>query len=372
MEQLNEPAQGNSELAPAGIYIRNLPWMHDSPVAFYLREIQGKPLRHVVREKMSVNGWSLDMLGEFRQQLEATESFDGQRKTWLLRHEKDLITLVELVDGWAEVLTAGKDREAVARTCAAVSKQISKDDGNGIIPITFWALDPDKWPQPMMRKLGTPRWSDLSGNYDTNVVEEMQRLFAIKGCPSERLILWHGPAGTGKTYALRALMREWQSWCDAAFITDAERFIGGSPTYLFRVANFGGGRTSIEADKRSKLIILEDAGELMTMEARATTGQGLSRLLNLTDGLMGQGLNVVVLITTNEPLSSMHPAVVRRGRCLTEIEFGALSPNTANRWLRAHGSQMEVQGPATLAELYAMISPQGVENARETTTPSIR
>ena len=372
MEQLNQTPPENSELAGAGIYIRNLPWIHDSPVTFFLREVHGKPLRHIAREKMSVNGWSLEMLGEFGRLLEASECFEGQRKTWLLRHEKDLITMVELVDGWAEVMTAGKNRAAVEQTCAAVSKQISQDDDNGIIPITFWALDPEKWPQAMMRKLDTPRWADLSGNYDTNVVEEMERLFALKSCPSERLILWHGPAGTGKTYALRALMREWQSWCDAAFITDAERFIGGSPTYLFRVANFGGGRTAAEANKRSKLIILEDAGELMTIEARATTGQGLSRLLNLTDGLMGQGLNVMVLITTNEPLSSMHPAVVRRGRCLTEFEFGALSPNTANRWLREHGSQIEVHGPATLAELYAMISSQGVHNVREMTNPSGR
>jgi hypothetical protein len=372
MEELNQSTPENNELASAGVYIRNLPWIHDSPVAFYLREVQGKLLRHIAREKMSVTGWSLDMLGEFGKLLEASESFEGQRKTLLLRHEKDLISLVELVDGWAEVITAGKDRAAVERTCAAVSKQISQEDGNGIIPITFWALDPDKYPQAMMRKLDTPRWDDVSGNYDTNVVEEMERLFTLKSCPPERLILWHGPAGTGKTFALRALMREWQSWCDGAFITDAERFIGGSPTYLFRVANFGSGRISADASKRSKLIILEDAGELMTKEARATVGQGLSRLLNLTDGLLGQGMNVMVLITTNEPLSSMHPAVVRRGRCLTEVEFGALSTNTANRWLREHGSQIEVDAPATLAELYAMTSSHGVEHEHSMTTTSAK
>lgn len=319
---------------------------------------------------MSVNGWSLEMLGKFGEQVEASESFEGQRISWLLRHDKDLITLVELVDGWAEVITAGKSLAAVRQTGSAVIKQISQDDDSGIIPITFWALDPDKWPQPMMRKLPTPRWADLSGNYDTNVVEDMQRLFALNSCPSERLILWHGPAGTGKTFALRSLLRGWQTWCDAAFITDAERFIGGSPTYLFRVSNFGGGRTSAEANKCSKLIILEDAGELMTIEARATTGQGLSRLLNLTDGLMGQGLNVMVLITTNEPLSSMHPAVVRRGRCLAETEFGALSPHRANRWLRERGSQMQVHGPTTLAELYSMMLPKGAESAQEVTIPS--
>ena len=45
----------------------------------------------------------------------------------------------------------------------------------------------------------------------------------------------------------------------------------------------------------------------------AVAGQGLSRLLNVSDGLLGEGLRAVVLVTTNEPLRRLHPAVVRPG-----------------------------------------------------------
>jgi ATP-dependent 26S proteasome regulatory subunit len=79
-------------------------------------------------------------------------------------------------------------------------------------------------------------------------------------------------------------------------------------------------------------------------------------MLNLTDGMMGQGLNVMVLITTNEPLGTLHPAVIRPGRCLAEIEFGPLSAEQANEWLAAHDSDARVEVPTTLAELYAMAS----------------
>jgi hypothetical protein len=345
------PESGN--MAGAGVYWRVQPWIHDNPVAFFFREVQGKPLRHIVHEKLTVNGWSLDVLGEFRKALHASESWEGERKTLILRHDTDLISMVELVDGWAEIFTAGNDAEAVERTSAAVVEQIDTGEETAMVPITFWAADPDKRPIPYMRRLETPQWAELSGNYDGNVAERMGRLFALKSCPNARLILWHGQPGTGKTHALRALLREWQSWCDAAFITDAERFVGGAPTYLFQVARFCGGRPGAHASKRSKLIILEDAGELMTTEARAMIGQGLSRLLNFTDGLLGQGLNIMVLITTNEPLSAMHPAVVRPGRCLSEIEFGPLSVEAANRWLRAQGSNVTVAKPTPLAELYA-------------------
>jgi len=125
--------------------------------------------------------------------------------------------------------------------------------------------------------------------------------------------------------------------------------------YLFDVASDRAGHNSRDADQRSKLIVLEDAGELMLPDARSTAGQGLSRLLNLTDGLIGQGLKVLILITTNEPLSALHPAVIRPGRCLAEIEFGPLPSEEANTWLADAGSPALMREPATLAELYAVL-----------------
>lgn len=352
---LSEGPPGNLELAPGGVYFRNLPHLHLHPVALFLREVQGRLLRHVARAKISTSGSSLQMLGDYASQLEASDA-RGDEKSWLLRHSQDEITLIELTDGWTDVATAGRDLARVERTCAAVTKQLHAEDQGRIVPITFWTLNPEKWPFALMRKLEAPGWREVAGNYAGGVAAGMEQLLSLRQCPKERMILWHGAPGSGKTHALRALIREWRPWCDPAFITDPERFVGGSPTYLFQVANFSAGRTPSEARKRSKLIILEDAGELMTSEARAIIGQGLSRLLNLTDGLLGQGMNVMVLITTNEPLSAIHPAVVRPGRCLCEMEFGALPTDQANRWLRDHGSDKTVSEPTLLAQLYAISS----------------
>ena len=112
--------------------------------------------------------------------------------------------------------------------------------------------------------------------------------------------------------------------------------------------------TARRTSRRGALVVLEDAGELMSASARSETGQGLSRVLNLTDGMLGQGVKCILLVTTNEPLGRLHPAVRRPGRCWATIEFGAFRPPEATAWLAARGVERDVTAPMTLAELYAV------------------
>src|SRR5690242_3443036 len=101
-----------------------------------------------------------------------------------------------------------------------------------------------------------------------------------------------------------------------------------------------------------RLLLLEDCDELVRGGAKQSAGQALSRLLNLTDGTLGQGRDVLVAITTNEDVSRLHPAVVRPGRCLARVELGPLPFAQARNWLgKADG--IGANG-ATLAQLYAL------------------
>ncbi len=102
-----------------------------------------------------------------------------------------------------------------------------------------------------------------------------------------------------------------------------------------------------------RLLIIEDASELLGKDARVQAGQGLARLLNLCDGLVGQGLRVLILITTNEDVGTMHPAVIRRGRCIANIRFDLLSPEERRDWSAAHGVSPDDELLALLADLFA-------------------
>jgi hypothetical protein len=107
---------------------------------------------------------------------------------------------------------------------------------------------------------------------------------------------------------------------------------------------------------RWRLLVLEDTGELLAADAKQQTGQGLSRLLNVVDGLIGRALRVLVLVTTNEPLQVLHPAVARPGRCAAKIEFRPFGAEEATRWLRERGHPGPSSG-GTVASLGAPIAP---------------
>lgn len=240
----------------------------------------------------------------------------------------------------------------------------------GLVPMWFWTLG-NSGPVQRRRVLAAPSWDKMEMNYTTDVKDSLAGLSTWSTGPEagNRLLLLHGPPGTGKTHAIRAIAQQWKSWCAVHYIVDPEKFFENAAYMTGVLLDTGDNDTDLIFDEDNvrpkaelwRLLVIEDADELIAKDAKKRTGQSMSRLLNMSDGLIGQGLNILILITTNEPMAALHEAIIRPGRCIANLEVGPLSKAEANAWLKAKGSEATVVADTTIAELYEVIGTNQVK-----------
>lgn len=249
-----------------------------------------------------------------------------------------------------EAMVAADD-PATARDIgqAILDKIPAPKDGPDTARIFVWSQG-DDGPKANQTVISTQRWAEIERNYPEDTRQELTELvkYSPGGGPSGRLILFHGPAGTGKTHAIRALVAEWESWCDAELVVDPENALHDY-RYLQRLLALKRPRIR-QTQRRWRLVVAEDADRFIRSDERAAGNEALDRLLNATDGILGQRSRTIFLLTTNVELSTINAALSRPGRCLSAIAFEPFKPGEARAWL---GADAPIPTRAlTLAELY--------------------
>ena len=273
------------------------------------------------------------------------------RSAYMADDDRWLVHVDRWDDGTADVTVLAIDEatgQAIFEEVTRDAVEPQEEDDANVVDIGFWHLG-GHGGQRRVRSIAVEPWPVIRRNYPRRVAKAVDKLMTIgPDRITGRLLLLHGPPGTGKTTALRALAHGWRKWCRLDYVLDPERLLGES-AYLMAAAL---GEDDDDETGRWRLLLLEDCDELIRSDAKRGSGQSLARLLNLTDGLLGQGLEVIVGITTNEPLTKLHPAIVRPGRCLAHIEVGRFSRLEAIDWLGRQAT-IDAEG-ATLAELFSL------------------
>jgi hypothetical protein len=151
------------------------------------------------------------------------------------------------------------------------------------------------------------------------------------------IVLLHGLPGTGKTTYLKYLI---------AKINKPVLFL---PPHMAE-SLVDPGFADIIIRNPNTVLVIEDA-ENIIMERKGINNAAVSTLLNLSDGLLSDGLNVQIICTFNSSLPTIDKALLRKGRLIARYEFGKLTIPKAQRLSDKFGFKSQIDRPMTVAEI---------------------
>jgi hypothetical protein len=170
---------------------------------------------------------------------------------------------------------------------------------------------------------------------------------------NQGLVLFHGIPGTGKTYYIRHLLRE-MAISKKIVIYMPPNMVDYlvEPAFMTFLSQTV---TAYSAQGKFCVLLIEDAEPLLA--SRNTTGriQGVTNLLNMTDGLLNDMLKLQIICTFNVDLKELDAALLRPGRLIARKEFKALGEIEANLLAQSLGIKYNFKSPATLSEIYAKL-----------------
>ena len=179
---------------------------------------------------------------------------------------------------------------------------------------------------------------NINDNYNDDLPDEQIKAF-LQGNESGIVIL-HGEPGTGKSTYIRHLI----SNVKKTFIyLDISCFDNLSNSSFLELL----------LDNKDSIVILEDSEQLL--KKRENSKVNIANLLNLTDGLLADTLNLKFICTFNAKLTDIDEALLRKGRLKAKYKFEKLEIDKTAKLFDKLNIEVKELTPMTLAEIYNFV-----------------
>lgn len=182
---------------------------------------------------------------------------------------------------------------------------------------------------------------DLELNYGENFIHVHEKIIAKLNTNKEKgIVLLDGMPGTGKTTYIKYLSSLVTK--DVLFIPPSMAEMLSEPSIIPFLMN-----------NQNTVLVIEDAERIISSrESSTSSSAGVSNLLNITDGILGDCLNIQVIATFNTSRENIDKALLRKGRLIAEHNFKELSIKNTNKLLKHIGKNQISEKPMILSDIY--------------------
>jgi ATP-dependent 26S proteasome regulatory subunit len=182
---------------------------------------------------------------------------------------------------------------------------------------------------------------DLKLNYGAEFIKVHDLIVKRLNQKNDKgIILLHGDPGTGKTSYIKYLTKLIEDK-EILFIPPSMAEVLSEPTII-----------PFLMEHRNSILIIEDAERVISDREINGSSIGVSNILNLTDGILGDCLNIQIIATFNMKKEKIDTALLRKGRLIAEHKFKPLSIEDTNNLIKFLDKNYESDTEMCLADIY--------------------